>query len=82
MQRTTKASNRIKQWRHHHQSSRNRSRSSIVLDQQGIAFMLSLKMVSYTQFSILLTKKHAQWFYTSMRIHWKKNDKTALNALG
>ena len=44
--------------------------------------MLSLKMVSYTLFFILLTKKHAQWFYTSMRIHWKKNDKTALNALG
>ena len=43
------------------------------MDQQVIAFMLSLKMVSYTQFFILLTKKHTRQFWKNTESYWMMN---------
>ena len=45
-------------------------------------FMLFLKMVNCALFCIIVTRKHAQRLWKNIQSNWKKNDKTALNALG
>jgi len=45
-------------------------------------FMLFLKMVNCAVFCIIVTRKHAQRFWKNTQSNWKKNDETALNALG
>ena len=45
-------------------------------------FMLFLKMANCALFCIIVTRKHAQRFWKNTQSNWKKNDETALNALG